>query len=112
MTAVARYLVDDLDAAVRFYVDRLGFSEGRSFGPVSLLQRDGLELWLSGPGSSGREQDAAATGGWNRIVLEVDDLEQAIDGLPTRGQRVDGPAGSWHLVEDPSGNPIELFQPK
>ena len=109
---MARYLVDDLDAAVRFYVDRLGFTEGRSFGPVALVQRNGLEVWLSGPGSSGREQDAAAPGGWNRIVLEVPDLDAAVESLATRGPRVDGPAGSWHVVEDPSGNPIELFQPK
>jgi catechol 2,3-dioxygenase-like lactoylglutathione lyase family enzyme len=112
VTAIARYLVDDLDAAVRFYVDRLGFTQTRSFGPVTLVERNGQEVWLSGPGSSGREQEAAAPGGWNRIVLEVPDLDEAIDGLATRGPRVDGPAGSWHLVEDPSGNPIELFQPK
>ena len=112
MTAIARYLVNDLDAAVRFYLDRLGFAEGRSFGPVALVQRNGLEVWLSGPGSSGREQEAAAPGGWNRIVLEVPNLDEAVDGLATRGERVDGPAGSWQLVEDPCGNPIELFQPK
>jgi catechol 2,3-dioxygenase-like lactoylglutathione lyase family enzyme len=112
VTATARYLVDDLDAAVRFYLDRLGFTEGRSFGPVAVVQRSGLEVWLSGPGSSGREQEAAAPGGWNRIVLEVPDLDEAVDGLITRGERVDGPAGSWQLVEDPWGNPIELFQPK
>ena len=112
MTAIARYLVDDLEAAVRFYVERLGFTETRSFGPVVLVQRDGLEVWLSGPGSSGREQDGAEPGGWSRIVLEVSDLDKATDGLATRGRRVDGPAGSWHVIEDPSGNPIELFQPK
>jgi catechol 2,3-dioxygenase-like lactoylglutathione lyase family enzyme len=112
VTAIARYLVDDLDEARRFYLDRLGFTEGRSFGPVALVQRNGLEVWLSGPGSSGREQESAAPGGWNRIVLEVPDLDEAVDGLATRGARVDGPAGSWQLVEDPWGNPIELFQPK
>jgi catechol 2,3-dioxygenase-like lactoylglutathione lyase family enzyme len=110
--AAARYLVDDLDAAVRFYVDRLGFREGRSFGPVALVHRDDLELWLSGPGSSGRDQEGAAPGGWSRIVLDVPDLEQASQGLSARGDRVDGPAGSWSLVEDPWGNPIELFEPK
>ena len=57
MTAIARYLVDDLDTAVRFYADRLGFHEVRSFGPVTIVEREGLELWLSGPGSSGRNQD-------------------------------------------------------
>jgi catechol 2,3-dioxygenase-like lactoylglutathione lyase family enzyme len=112
VTAIARYLVDDLDAAVRFYADRLGFRESRSFGPVTILERDGLQLWLSGPGSSGRKQEGAAPGGWNRIVLELRELEAAAAGLPREGQRVDGPAGSWCLVRDPSGNPIELFEPK
>jgi catechol 2,3-dioxygenase-like lactoylglutathione lyase family enzyme len=110
--AIARYLVDDLDAAVRFYADRLGFTEDRSFGPVKLLRRGDLELWLSGPGSSGREQDGAEPGGWSRIVLTVDDLEQASEGLERDGERVDGPAGSWCLVRDPSRNAIELFQPR
>ena len=110
MTAIARYLVDDLDAAVGFYVDRLGFREARSFGPVTLVERDDLQLWLSGPGSSGREQDGAVPGGWNRIVLEVPELEAAAAGLPC--ERVDGPAGSWCVVRDPSGNPVELFEPR
>jgi catechol 2,3-dioxygenase-like lactoylglutathione lyase family enzyme len=110
--AIARYLVEDLDAAVRFYADSLGFTEGRSFGPVTLVHRGDLELWLSAPGSSGRDQEGAVPGGWNRIVLEVPDLEEAASGLPRRGERIDGPAGSWRLVEDPWGNPIELFQPK
>lgn len=110
--AIARYLVDDLDAAVRFYTGRLGFTEGRPFGPVTLVRRGDLEVWLSAPGSSGRDQAGAVAGGWNRIVLDVPDLDAAAEGLPTRGPRVDGPAGSWRLVEDPWGNPIELFQPK
>jgi catechol 2,3-dioxygenase-like lactoylglutathione lyase family enzyme len=110
VTATARYLVDDLAEAVGFYTGRLGFEEKRSFGPVTLVQRGELELWLSGPGSSGRDQEGAAPGGWSRIVLDVSDLEAAADGLPARGPRVDGPAGSWQLVEDPWGNPIELFE--
>jgi catechol 2,3-dioxygenase-like lactoylglutathione lyase family enzyme len=110
--ATARYLVEDLDAAVRFYTDELGFRAGRSFGPVALVHRGDLELWLSGPGSSGRDQAGASPGGWNRIVLEVPDLEEAAASLSLRGERVDGPAGSWRLVDDPWGNPIELFQPK
>ena len=112
MTAIARYLVDDLDAAVRFYTDRLGFREARSFGPVTLVEREGLQLWLSGPGSSGREQQDAAPGGWNRIVLEVPELKAAAEGLSRDGERVDGPAGSWCVVRDPSGNAIELFEAK
>jgi catechol 2,3-dioxygenase-like lactoylglutathione lyase family enzyme len=112
VTAIARYLVDDLQAAVGFYTGPLGFREGRSFGPVTLVHRGELELWLSGPGSSGRDQEGAQPGGWSRIVLQVDDLEHAAAGLAQDGERVDGPAGSWCLVRDPWGNPIELFQPK
>ena len=110
--ASARYLVGDLDQAVSFYVERLGFREGRAFGPVTHVHHGDLELWLSGPGSSGHDQDGAAQRGWNRIVLEVADLDAAAIGLRQRGERVDGPAGSWRLVEDPWGNPIELFQSK
>ena len=110
--AIVRYLVDDLDDAVRFYVDRLGFEESRRLGPVAVVSRDDLDLWLSGPRSSGREQAEAEPGGWSRLVLTVDDLASAAAGLPVRGVRVDGPAGSWLLVDDPAGNPIELFQPK
>lgn len=110
--ATVRYLVDDLETAIRFYTDRLGFREGRGFGPVTIVHRGDLELWLSGPGSSGRDQPGAAPGGWNRLVLQVPDLEEAAAGLDCRGERVDGPAGSWALIDDPWGNPIELFQPK
>jgi catechol 2,3-dioxygenase-like lactoylglutathione lyase family enzyme len=110
--ATARYLVEDLEAAVRFYCDRLGFREGRAFGPVTLVHHGDLELWLSGPGSSGRDQAGAAPGGWNRIVLQVRSVKDAAEGLELDGERVDGPAGSWVLVRDPWGNPIELFQPK
>ena len=112
MSAIARYLVDDLDEAVRFYADRLGFREARSFGPVTIVERDGLELWLSGPGSSGRNQEGAAPGGWNRVVLEVPELEAAVAGLARDGERVDGPAGSWCVVRDPSGNHNELYEPR
>jgi catechol 2,3-dioxygenase-like lactoylglutathione lyase family enzyme len=110
--AIARYLVDDLEDAVRFYTGRLGFNVANTFGPVTILHRGDLELWLSGPGSSGRGQEGAMPGGWNRIVLEVPELETAAAGLAREGERVDGPAGSWCLVRDPSGNPIELFEPR
>jgi catechol 2,3-dioxygenase-like lactoylglutathione lyase family enzyme len=110
--AAVRYLVDDLDAALQFYTGELGFRAGRAFGPVALVQRGDLELWLSGPGSSGRNQVGSTPGGWNRIVLEVSSLDEAAGGLTLRGERVDGPAGSWQVFNDPWGNPIELFQPK
>ena len=110
--AIVRYLVEDTAEAVAFYTRQLGFREGRRFGPVAIVHRGDLELWLSGPGSSGREQDGATPGGWSRVVLTIDDLEEAADGLPARGDPVGGPAGAWLVVDDPSGNPIELFQPK
>src|SRR4029077_9004454 len=112
LVAIVRYLVEDTDEAVAFYTGRLGFREGRRFGPVAIVHRGDLELWLSGPGSSGREQAGAAPGGWSRVVLTVDDLEDLGDGLPARSEAVGGPAGTWLVVDDPSGNPIELFRPK
>lgn len=105
-----RYLVDDLDAAVDWYVDRLGFSERETWGPVTIVHRDGLDLWLSGPGSSAVKQSGAAPGGSSRVVLRVDDLEAAASGLQARGDVVGGGAGRWLIVEDPSGNPVELFE--
>jgi catechol 2,3-dioxygenase-like lactoylglutathione lyase family enzyme len=108
--ATVRYLVDDLAAAVDWYVERLGFSEGDSFGPVTIVQRDGLDLWLSGPGSSALKQPGAAPGGSSRLVLQVDDLDAAAARLQPRGDVVGGGAGRWLIVEDPSGNPVELFE--
>ena len=101
LMAAARYLVDDLEAAVRFYAGRLGFAERRSFGPVTLVQRGDLEIWLSAPGSSGREQEGATPGGWNRIVLEVTDLDEAVEGLPPRGRagrRASRQHGAWSRI--------------
>lgn len=108
--AIVRYLVDDLAAAVDWYVERLGFSEGENFGPVTIVQRDGLDLWLSGPGSSAVKQPGATPGGSSRLVLQVDDLDAAASGLTKRGDIVRGGAGRWLIVEDPSGNPVELFE--
>jgi catechol 2,3-dioxygenase-like lactoylglutathione lyase family enzyme len=108
--ATIRYLVHDLDAAVDWYVARLGFAEGETWGPVTIVSRDGLDLWLSGPGSSALQQPGAAPGGSSRLVLQVDDLDAAATGLRARGDIVGGGAGRWLVVEDPSGNPIELFE--
>jgi len=120
-TVNVRYMVDDVDAAVEFYTTHLGFSLLSSAAPAFAdVTRGHLRLLLSGPESSagrpmpdGRRPEA---GGWNRIHLVVDDLEGEVDRLRRGGVRfrndvVTGPGGAQILLEDPAGNPIELFQP-
>jgi len=115
-------MVDDVEAAVSFYTESLGFRLVESFGaPFARVEKDGLDLWLAGPASSaarpmpdGRKPEP---GGWNRIVVLSDDIERDVRRLKDAGTRfrnevVKGPGGSQVLVEDPSGNPIELFQPR
>jgi catechol 2,3-dioxygenase-like lactoylglutathione lyase family enzyme len=117
-----RYMVDDVDAAVQFYTELLGFTLIEQFGPaIAMVERNGATLWLAGPSSSAARPmpDGAqpAPGGWNRIVIEVDDIEARntelrAAGVPFRNELVHGPGGTQVLIEDPSGNPIELFQPR
>jgi catechol 2,3-dioxygenase-like lactoylglutathione lyase family enzyme len=119
---VVRYLVRDVDAAVAFYVDKLGFALIERWGPpFAMVGRSDLTLWLSGPGSSASRPIAdgsvPAPGGWNRLVLETDDLGNLVDRVRSAGVRfrsdiVSGPGGRQILIEDPSGNPIELFEPQ
>lgn len=116
-----RYLVDDVEAAVDFYTDVLGFEPLNIYYPAFAdVKRGGLRLLLSGPRSSaGRPMADGAVpgpGGWNRIHLIVDDLDAEIERLRTAGVRfrneaVDGPGGRQVLVLDPAGNVVELFQP-
>ena len=119
--AVVRYLVDDVGAAVAFYTDRLGFTLEQQMGPAfAIVSRDDLSLWLSGPQSSaarpmpdGRRPEP---GGWNRVVVQVDDLESKVEelkqeGLRFRNEIVTGPGGKQILLEDPAGNVLELFEP-
>jgi catechol 2,3-dioxygenase-like lactoylglutathione lyase family enzyme len=120
MTAV-RYMVTDVDEAVDFYTRHLGFTLDRRFGSVfAMVARGDLMLWISGPQTSaGRPMPDGRVpepGGWNRMVLEVEDLASLVATLKAAGLRfrndiISGPGGSQVLVEDPSGNPIELFQP-
>ena len=120
--ATVRYLVNDVDAALGFYVDRLGFELVERWGPpFAMIRRGDLTIWLSGPGTSAARPmpDGAqpVPGGWNRLVLEVGDLDAIIEALRTGGAHfrndvVSGPGGRQILVEDPSGNPVELFQPQ
>jgi catechol 2,3-dioxygenase-like lactoylglutathione lyase family enzyme len=120
--AVIRYLVDDVDRAVAFYTDHLGFSLDRRMGPAfAIVSLGDLALWLSGPQSSaarsmpdGRQPEP---GGWNRLVIEVDDLEAKVSelrqaGLQFRNEIVTGPGGRQILLEDTAGNPVELFEPR
>lgn len=120
MVAV-RYLVHNVDSAVAFYRDRLGFKLEQQFGSaMAIMEQDELRLWLAGPGASasrpmpdGRKPEA---GGWNRFVVEVDDLESKVAelrqvGVKFRNDIVVGPGGKQILCEDPSGNVVELFEP-
>jgi catechol 2,3-dioxygenase-like lactoylglutathione lyase family enzyme len=119
--AGVRYLVHDVDAAVRFYGDVLGFDVRFDARPaVAELVRGSLRLLVSGPVSSaGRplpDGRVPAPGGWNRIHLIVDDVDAEVArlrdaGVPMRSGVIDGPGGRQVLVEDPCGNPVELFQP-
>jgi catechol 2,3-dioxygenase-like lactoylglutathione lyase family enzyme len=119
--AVVRYLVDDVDAAVAFYTDKLGFTLEQQMGPAfAIVSRDELSLWLSGPQSSAArpmpDGQRPQAGGWNRLVVEVDDLEAKVEELKQarlsfRNEIVTGPGGKQILLEDPAGNVVELFQP-
>jgi catechol 2,3-dioxygenase-like lactoylglutathione lyase family enzyme len=116
-----RYLVDDVGAAVDFYGGVLGFDVGFDARPaVAELVRGSLRLLVSGPASSaGRPMPdgrVPAPGGWNRIHLLVDDIDAEVArltaaGVPFRNEVLAGPGGRQVLVEDPCGNPVELFQP-
>ena len=117
--ATIRYLVADTDEAVTFYTKLLGFTLQTRMGPAfAIAERDGLELWLSGPQTSAAQPmpdgRAPTPGGWNRLVVEVDDIQGAMArlraaGVQFRNEPISGPGGTQVLVEDPSGNPIELF---
>jgi catechol 2,3-dioxygenase-like lactoylglutathione lyase family enzyme len=114
-----RYLVDDVGSAVSFYVDLLGFREKERYGPaMAIVERDGLRLWLAGPSSSAArpmpDGRSPQPGGWNRLVIEVDDLDETVArlrsaGIAFRNEPISGPGGRQVLVDDPAGNPVELF---
>jgi catechol 2,3-dioxygenase-like lactoylglutathione lyase family enzyme len=120
-TVNVRYMVDDVDAAVAFYTNHLGFTLLSSAAPAFAdVSRGDLRLLLSGPASSagrpmpdGRRPEP---GGWNRIEFVVEDIAAEVDrlrdaGLHFRNDIVTGPGGRQIVFDDPSGNPIELFQP-
>ena len=123
-TVQVRYIVNDVEAAIDFYCQHLGFSQVMHPSPTfAMLTRGDLRLVLSQPG--GQNMGGGSTladgrtpepGGWNRFAVEVDDLSENVERLRGAGVRfrsdiIQGVGGNQALVEDPSGNPIELFQP-
>jgi catechol 2,3-dioxygenase-like lactoylglutathione lyase family enzyme len=118
-----RYIVDDVDTAIAFYRDHLGFEERMHPAPTfAMLTRGDLRLVLSAPSGAGGGGQAMpdgtspVAGGWNRFMVEVEDLATTVTALRDAGVRfrndiVIGVGGKQILVDDPSGNPIELFEP-
>lgn len=120
--ATFRILVNDVSESVAFYRDMLDFDLVEQFGAAfARVQKDDLELWLSGPQASaakampdGREPEP---GGWNRFVVVVEDIEAKVAGLRSvgvvfRNDILEGPGGKQVVIDDPSGNPIEVFEPR
>jgi catechol 2,3-dioxygenase-like lactoylglutathione lyase family enzyme len=120
-TVNVRYMVEDVEEALAFYTGLFGFEVLNDFAPAFAdVRRGALRLLLSGPKSSaGRlmpDCRAPAPGGWNRIHFIVEDIHEEVDrlrsaGVVFRSDVVTGPGGSQIVLDDPSGNPIELFQP-
>jgi glyoxylase I family protein len=117
--AIVRYQVADLERSLSFYTGQLGFRLVQRGGPVFIVARGDLHVLLSGPGASGGRPMPDGTqqgpGGWNRIVLYVDDLDASIGALEKahthlRNAIESGPAGRQILLDDPDGNPIELHE--
>jgi catechol 2,3-dioxygenase-like lactoylglutathione lyase family enzyme len=114
-----RYIVDDVETAATFYRAHLGFDIDMQPSPgFAMLSRGALRLLLNAPGAGGGglAGDAPAPGGWNRIQLEVDDLPATVDALRQAGVRfrtsvIEGRGGRQVLLDDPAGNPVELFEP-
>jgi len=115
-----RIIVRDKDESVRWYTELLGFEIKEQWGPAfAILSKGNDELWVSGPQTSaakpmpdGRQPEP---GGWNRLVVQVDDLDSTIESLKEHGatfrnEPISGPGGRQVLVDDPSGNPVEVFE--
>ena len=122
MPVSVRYIVNDVDAAIAFYTEALGFKLDMHPAPgFAALSRGELSMLLNKPGAGGAGQatpdgKSPAPGGWNRIQIEMPDLAGTVETLKARGVRfrnqiVEGNGGKQILAEDPSGNPVELFEP-
>jgi catechol 2,3-dioxygenase-like lactoylglutathione lyase family enzyme len=119
--ATIRYLVQDVKTSIEFYTKHLGFELVEQMGPAfSIVTKDDLNIWLSGPQTSAARSmpdgQKPEPGGWNRFVIEVDDIETLVAlmktaGISFRNEIITGPGGKQILAEDPSGNPIEIFEP-
>lgn len=117
--AIVRYLVNDVDTSIAFY-SALGFVLADRWGsPFAVMKFCDLTLWISGPGTSASkvlpDGSEPRPGGWNRFVIEVPNIDAAVAELAAKGGRfrsepIQGPGGRQILCEDPSGNPIELFE--
>jgi glyoxylase I family protein len=117
--AVVRYQLTDLDRGIEFYTSRLGFRLEQKAGPIAVVSRGALHLILSGAASSGAQPLAGGQnqqpGGWNRIVLYVDDIASDVDrlrnaGVTFLGDIREGPGGKQVQITDPDGNSIELHE--
>jgi glyoxylase I family protein len=117
--AVVRYQITDLDRGIEFYTGQLGFGLELRAGPIAVVSRGALHLILSAPASSGAQPLAEGQnqqpGGWNRIVLYVDDITAEVDRLRDAGVRFlndirEGPGGKQIQIADPDGNSIELHE--
>jgi catechol 2,3-dioxygenase-like lactoylglutathione lyase family enzyme len=119
--ATIRYLVKNVETALEFYTTHLGFERLEQMGPAfAIVSKGDLLLWLSGPQTSAArpmpDGRKPVPGGWNRLVIEVEDIESLVASMKSAGvlfrnDIISGPGGRQILAEDPSGNPIEIFQP-
>ena len=116
-----RYLVSNIESSIEFY-QRLGFEVLEQWGPAfAIVSKEGLHLWLSGPTTSAAKPMSdgrvPTPGGWNRVVVTVSNLGTLVEnlqlvGVSFRNEILTGPGGSQILVDDPDGNPVELFEPR
>lgn len=115
-----RYFVDNVEQSVTFYTEKFGFKIVKQFPAMAIVSKDDLTLWLAGPQSSAARSmpdgSTPSPGGWNRFVLQVENIEDMVQalrnsGVQFRNEIISGPGGKQTLCEDPSGNVIELFQP-